>query len=490
MTGLSNSADSAPASPNNGTEPPMMRTNGGEQMGGSEAAHIRIDEIIRRLDAAEKEAQAQVVEARREIFRVPGRHRLADEDAYQPSLFSVGPYHRHGTEEMGRNELTKVRLMKLQLGADADQAASLQRECLLSMASLEQEARRCYDGDVAMDSGEFCMMLLVDGAFLIAMLTAFGIQEQDDAPANKEEEEDSGPGTGSRTQKRVLVDGFLDLVLLENQIPFFVVHSIFGLLVDHAGTTLAKTAWNAVRNFMQHIPTASNADDVKEDCKHLVDLCHTYLRPAGWQQAAAAGGGHIQRFRTATEYSESGVRFRVRSDSEPAPRFGLLDVDFSWGVVTMSRHVIDEKMSCVFRNVLAFEQDSGAGVERDAYVTAYVVFMSQLLGSAGDVAVLSRSGVMEHSLGNDGDACALFRGLARGLAFDTDGDHYLRGVGLELNRHHGRRLNRWLAWVARRHFDNPWLILAWLAAAVLLLCTLVQTVFAVMSYRPSAKLNS
>uniref|UniRef100_A0A0E0LUM0 Uncharacterized protein n=1 Tax=Oryza punctata TaxID=4537 RepID=A0A0E0LUM0_ORYPU len=471
-TALSDSADSAPHSPNNGAEPPMMKMNGGREQ--IAEVHIRIDEIMRRLDTAAQDADAQLVQARREIFRAPGKHRVADEDAYQPSLFSVGPYHRHGTDEMSRNELTKVRLMKLQLGAEA----SLQRECLLSMASLEDEARRCYDGDVTMESGEFCMMLLVDGAFLIAILSQFAIHGDGGDGGDGD-----GDATGSRTQKRLLVDGFLDLVLLENQIPFFVLQSIFDLLllpasssplpvpVDH---TLAQTAWKAVRNFMHHIPTASNADDVK-DCKHLVDLCHMYLRPAGEQKAAA--GGHIQRFRTATEYRESGVRFGVRkhtNNKPPAPRFGLLDVEFSGGVVTMSRHVIDEKMRCVFRNVLAFEQDSR--VERDAYVTAYVVFMSQLLGSAGDVAVLSRSGVMEHSLGNDGDVCALFRGLAHGLAFDTNGDHYLRGVGLELNRHHARRLNRWLAWVARRHFDNPWLTMAWLAGAVLLLCTVAQTI--------------
>lgn len=191
------------------------------------------------------------------------------------------------------------------------------------------------------------------------------------------------------------------------------------------------------------------------------------------------------RFRRATEYYEAGVKFRLlHNEEDGSARRPLLDVTFSNGVLWMAHHKVDERTNYILRNVLAYEQryldtaTSGA----TNYVTAYVVFMSQLLGSPDDVALLSRRGVIEHHLGNDAELCALFRGLAQGLVFEPSGEHYLNMVGVKLLSHFRWRLNRWGAWVMRHRFSNPWVAVAWAFGAMAVLGTIAQTVIALISY--------
>ncbi|KAM3196631.1 hypothetical protein ACQJBY_072369 [Aegilops geniculata] len=146
----------------------------------------------------------------------------------------------------------------------------------------------------------------------------------------------------------------------------------------------------------------------------------------------------------------------------------------------MAQQRVDERTNYILRNVLVYEQryhDTAT-----SYVTAYVMFMSQLLGGPEDVALLSRRGVNEHHLGDDAEVCALFRGLAQGLVFDPSGGHYLSTVGVSLRSHHRSRLNRWRAWVMRHRFGNPWLAVAWVFGSMAVLGTIVQTVITLLPY--------
>jgi hypothetical protein len=178
------------------------------------------------------------------------------------------------------------------------------------------------------------------------------------------------------------------------------------------------------------------------------------------------------------------VSFRRWNRTEGSGRRPLLDMKFSDGVLWMALQIVDDKTVYILRNVLAYEQKyyRAATTPDSSYVTAYVVFMSQLLSCPEDVAVLSRHQVMEHLLGSDGDVCALFRGLADGLVFDPDAKHYLNPVGVALHGYCQSRLPRWRAWIVRHRFSNPWLVAAWVFGASAVLGTILQTIYAVLAY--------
>ena len=115
----------------------------------------------------------------------------------------------------------------------------------------------------------------------------------------------------------------------------------------------------------------------------------------------------------------------MNSEADGSSRRPLLDVTFSDGVLRMAQLRVDERTNYILRNVLVYEQryDDAATSGATSYVTAYVVFMSQLLGGPEDVALLSR-----------------------------------------------------------HRFRNPWLAVAWVLGSMAVLGTIVQTVITLLPY--------
>ncbi|VAH70665.1 UPF0481 protein At3g47200-like [Triticum dicoccoides] len=447
-------------------------SNNGPRDGSDDARILRLSEII----VTEMRAAAlPLPPAPQTIYRVPELLLAADKGAYQPTFMPLGPYHRgdsdSATEDMRRSQAGKPPNMALAM--EMAGGGRPVAEFIEAIASMESEARSCYDGDVAMGWDAFCMMLLFDGFQLITLLGFLGVSNGDEPT----EKTGGGDAAGGPTPKTGHVTSLQhDLMMLENQIPFFVVRKMYALLHADAGSgPIVKLAWGTISNIMGGLWPASNPPP--PEFQHLVHLCHIYLKPSNLQESLGPCGDYGGRFRRATEYYEAGVKFR-RLHNEQAP---LLDVSFLNGVLRMARHRFDENTNYILRNVLAYEQ-SYIRTATSGYVTAYVVFMSQLLGSPEDVALLSRRGVIEHHLGNDAEVCDLFRRLAEGLVFDPSSEHYLNAVGVKLGEHCRSRLNRWGAWVLRHRLANPWLAVAWLFGAMAVLGTIIQTIIAVLEY--------
>ncbi|KAK1604352.1 hypothetical protein QYE76_028025 [Lolium multiflorum] len=420
-----------------------------------------------------------------EIYRVPEVLLAADRGAYQPRFLSLGPYHRGGsaTEEMRRKDGEKAGNMAYAVQGGGPPVV----EYMKAIASIQADARSRYEGGVIdMEWDAFCRMLLLDAFQLITLLEYLGFDDVDEPSETGgcAEQEDCKPRTG------VLSSIGHDLMMLENQIPFFVAQKMYGLRHGDGGDRIAELAWRTIKSIMCGVPSAAASYPPAEKCQHLVHLCHAYLKPSNLGRCSRGErGGEYGRFRRATEYHEAGVRFRRLCSEDGSAQRPLLDVTFSNGVLRMARHRIDETTNYILRNVLVYEQRYlEVATSGDAgYVAAYVVFMSQLLGGPEDVALLSRRGVIEHHLGNDAEVCALFRGLAQGLVFDPSGDHYLRTVGVKLQAYYESRVNRWGAWVIRHRLGNPWLAAAWVFGAMAVLGTILQTVVALLQYLDSQR---
>jgi hypothetical protein len=412
----------------------------------------------------------------------------ADKGAYQPRFLSLGPYHHGGTatatEEMRRNDGEKPGNLAYAVQGGGPPVV----EYMKAIASVQADARSRYEGGVDMEWDAFCRMMLLDAFQLVTLLEYLGFHD-DDHPSGAAETESGGSPEQEDCTPRTSVLSSIghDLMMLENQIPFFVAQKMYGLRHGDDGSGIAELAWRTIRRIMCDVPSAAGNPPPAEKCQHLVHLCHAYLKPSNLGRSRGACAGEYGRFRRATEYHEAGVRFRLLCSEDGGEQCPLLDVTFSNGALRMARHRIDETTNYVLRNVLVYEQryletaTSGA----TGYVAAYVVFMSQLLGGPEDVALLSRRGVMEHHLGDDAEVCALFRGLAQGLVFDPSGDHYLRTVGVKLQAYYRSRVNRWGAWVIRHRLGNPWLAAAWVFGATAVLGTILQTVIALLQYLDS-----
>ncbi|CAL4983172.1 unnamed protein product [Urochloa decumbens] len=536
----------------------LLPPSGQHQCGsedGAQSDHSAITELSEMIVGEISRNRDQGRSSGAQIFRVPKEMlRAAGEGAYTPSFLSIGPYHHGdaaGTEEMRHNEQGKL----LGLGRAIEDGGPSVLEYLKEIAAIEAKTRMCYEGDISMERGAFCKMLLLDGMQLIGMLEAFGQGPEDNVEAgdggvadpsnrtasccdavavavqrskmplivpskypvvtqvqgNKSQQsqggsirsvaaatddhgsqgpsQDASQDANGRVKIRNLIRTLHDLMMLENQIPFFVVERIYALRYANSPVTeygearpaVRELAWRTITAIMDCAPSAAS-EPVKE-CHHLIHLCHVYLEPTSFvglqhKKPVTYGG----RFRRATEYYDAGVKFRPWDADDRGSQRPLLDIKFSSGILRMAFQKVDEKTDYILRNVLAYEQRYHDETTTGGHVTAYVMFMSQLLAEPEDVALLARRGIMGHLLGSDAEVCALFRGLADGLAFDPDGGHYLNSVGVALRSHCRQRRHRWRAWGRRHHFGNPWLVAAWVFGATTVLCTILQTLFTVLSY--------
>nr|CAD1834930.1 unnamed protein product [Ananas comosus var. bracteatus] len=281
-----------------------------------------------------------------------------------------------------------------------------------------------------------------------------------------------------------------DLLLLENQIPFFIVERIYELVArNNAATSFTDEIAKFIEDILHDYPTAIQESKRPNNFHHLLHLSHMYFRPSrkldqdnqyqpryrsfhyflhlgckyfkiGHQSEKSEqnlsdnqlncfqDGLHLRRWRRAVHYHEAGVKFKRKEFDKHNPH-SLLDIRFGNGVVEIPCLHVDE---------------------------------NTLISTPADVTLLVQVGIIVHQLRRDAEISALFTKLNKDVVFDFNGKYYLKSLSWALEAHYQSRLNRWVAWLRNNHFSNPWLALGVLAATVVLFCTLVQTLIAVLSY--------
>lgn len=146
------------------------------------------------------------------IFKVPERLRELNEKAYTPRLVSIGPIH-HGNEKLKAMEDHKRMYLKEFI---ARTKVSVKGFIELIKVK-ETRLRNCYAETNGFSSEDFIKMILMDAAFVIMFLlkwTCTDFRESRDSifyPPYKS------------------VDVRVDICLLENQLPFFILEELCGL---------------------------------------------------------------------------------------------------------------------------------------------------------------------------------------------------------------------------------------------------------------------
>ena len=90
-------------------------------------------------------------------------------------------------------------------------------------------------------------------------------------------------------------------------------------------------------------------------------------------------------------------------------------------------------------------------------------------------------GIIEHWLGSDAEVADLFNRLCQEVVYDVN-DSYLSRLSEEVNRYYNHRWNAWRASLRHNYFSNPWAIISFVAAVVLLLLTFAQSFYGVYGY--------
>ncbi|XP_077217789.1 UPF0481 protein At3g47200-like [Tasmannia lanceolata] len=411
------------------------------------------------------------------IYIVPQHIYETDEKAYEPKIISIGPYH-HGKQCLRTMEEHKWRYLNAILSRNMD--LSLENY-LAEIKKMEVRARSCYSESINhFESNQFVQMMVLDGCFIVELFlnseAKMAMKEEEIFLLKKEADEDPIYGTNW-----MLLLVAHDMLLLENQLPFFVLQFLFKL-VDKSSTpsSLSQLALNFFHNFLPRKNGIDPTDEDRGKILHLLHLFHSGFLPVKKKALDFLSYYYYIRpappklIPSATELKAAGVKFKQKKMDMGS----FLEVDFRKGVMEIPHLSIYEFTNSMFRNFIAFEQCFPI---YGAHFTRYTILMDCLINTANDVAILKQNKIVEHMMGSDEEVAILFNRLGKGVAVDFE-DCYFYYLFNDVNQYCKTNWHIWRANLVHRYFRNPCTIMSLVAAILILTLTFTQTFFSVFSY--------
>nr|CAD1841011.1 unnamed protein product [Ananas comosus var. bracteatus] len=380
------------------------------------------------------------------FFRVPALIRERNKELYEPRMVAIGPYGRRDEPSLRETEWLKQRYLQSFRSRSGDSRNNYYKA---KIRELEPKARRCYFEPVKLNAKKFVEILLLDGCFILEFLIKW-------YQGNKD-------GLFAADWSLPLIRD--DLLLLENQIPLFVLDELFELVTPTLDSEIPSTLMELLVKFLESINLESPEEDIESteeevqgnhdrrlrvprEAKDFGHLLHLYYHCYVTKPQTNPTG------RTIGELVEAGVRIKKKTKKNEKKNekkkeeekkkekkkeeeenqnhnqnqnqrrlSAFLDVAFHNGVLEIPFLSVEPSTLPRFSNLVAFEQCSRCK-PKEAYMTSYAVFMDCLINTREDVAILHKLGILENNLASDEDLAAFFNQLADCATLDPE-NHYL-----------------------------------------------------------------
>ncbi|KAL3506435.1 hypothetical protein ACH5RR_031817 [Cinchona calisaya] len=397
------------------------------------------------------------------IFKVHNLLRQVNMKAYEPEIISIGPYHR-GKADLQMMEEHKLRYLNLFLDRKKENVTTY----LSAMKLLEQKARTCYAEPIGLSSDEFVEMLVLDGCFIIELLSRF------------KEWLNSRDGNSDPLFKMEWILNSLqrDLMLFENQLPFFVLLELCKMIeIPGQDNGFISLALQFFSDLLPGRGTKGKIGNLHDDFKHLLDLIHRNWSSISLElehepnKDVTRNTGDLKLIHCATELKEAGIKFEKMDETV------LFDIVFNNGLLRIPTMIFEDRTESFLRNLMAYEQYSVD--TQHNIVTDYVTFFGCLIHSAKDVTILSHRGIVHNLVGDNEAVSRIFNKMNVCIVGPSRNFCYAE-IFRRVNVYCDRRMNRWMAKLRRKYMDSPWGVISIIAASLLLLFTLTQMIFQIL----------
>ncbi|KAK9268540.1 hypothetical protein L1049_000294 [Liquidambar formosana] len=329
-------------------------------------------------------------------------------NAYVPKIISIGPFHY---EEQGRQVIEEhkrrylLRLLGGRLQENGEQAlpqvcngshledvehavepvpkvrkAICLEDLVGAMRELEQKTRVCYSEDFNINSDDFVQMMVVDGCFVVELLRLYKKLDKEDV---------DDPIFTTRWMLRTLQR---DLLMLENQLPFFVLEELFKLTSLVEEPSLVELTLKFFDPLLPRENTPQPNPKIKFD--HMLHVFRsTFLSSVKdetsaleWRQLQTHASIPLVRERQlihcVKELQEAGVKLKKREDRQ------LLDINFEGRVLDIPPLYIDANTVPLLLNFVAYEQ---CDQKAEPFFTNFFMFFDSLINTAEDVEILHKN---------------------------------------------------------------------------------------------------
>ncbi|KAK3015492.1 hypothetical protein RJ639_005374 [Escallonia herrerae] len=463
-----------------------------------EALHSSITKIIK--DYSDNKAQPS---SNASIYRVPQKLRKLKESDYTPLIVSIGPYHKHDErlkdmEDQKKSYTSSLLSRVIEPGQTTDAAIKEITNKILDKAA---DARSCYTATHELDDdARFAEMLLVDGCFILELLYR---RQKADHPqkVGGDRQLIGDPILGDTA---VFLDVRRDLLLLENQIPMFVLQTLFEFSLVQL-STLPDLIINFFGN-MLNVKLRIRKVAKTKTAAHILGLLHDCYLPYYTTALERKNTNHqiIKHFagdldRAGVDFKEGKGRDQMCVNFSTSCRFSFLGGTshrgttesrrccYSWFFQLCGRTSFEIPKLCLYdstepflRNLIAFEQCSPS---ISHHITSYAFLMDALIRTEKDVKVLVKAGVLENQLSTSGNARLLFNSLRKEVAL---GEFTFlpqwRMVEDYCDSYESKNVKRNWAELKRYYFSNRWAFISVIAAFTLFTLQVIQTIYTVRSF--------
>lgn len=393
------------------------------------------------------------------IFRVPQKLRRRNENVYNPNIVSIGPYHR-GTKRLASMDDIKMWYMGSLLERFPPPREGTLEHIVESIRRLQKPACDHYADPFSLNDEKFIEMLVVDGCFLIELFRkeAYVVPRHRDDPIFN--------------TSWMYENLYHDLILLENQIPWFILQRLFEVtdvtvvVSEQEPYFLVKLVVKFFETMMLMTVPAEYRPNGRE-IKHILDLLHSCLLSTSGRRRPE--NTNLELFPPVTDLLQAGVIFKKGTPDD------VLNIKFNKGVFEIPPIKVRGNSECLFRNLIAYEQCDRHC--RDQF-TSYAVFLDCLINSSKDADLLCDEEIVVHALSTE-DVSNLFNGLYNDTLIS---EFYYGRIAHDVNEYYRSQWPRWRATLMRDYFNNPWSISSFIAAIFILVLTFVQTLFSILSH--------
>ncbi|KAK9921448.1 hypothetical protein M0R45_029957 [Rubus argutus] len=361
------------------------------------------------------------------IYKVPSRFRKGNEEFYKPWVVPIGPYH-YGGGSFENMKIYKVKYMESFLKRSGQNMTL----CLKVVRSWEAKARKYYAERIHLSSDDFALMMLLDTTFVLELMLRHRFPEYRDA------------GDRIYQKPRMIEDVYHDLILIENQLPFFVLENMYvqvskAMSSQGIHLSFAKLTHDFFKHFVkidEFVEAAAVSTARQNQAKHFLDFIRCYYLPPSSQNQQAEnkndGDNRVdevglitqslpmdQISPSVTTLYEAGVQFETTTTNSG---ISLLDIEFTNGRLLIPQFTADGWTETLFRNLIAFEKCHDT---QDQYISQYMFLMSCMIKSSKDMDLL-----IDHQIVVSG-----YSSMSHNMLSSSLFNHIGKGIGLMSTQH-------------------------------------------------------
>ncbi|XP_062166172.1 UPF0481 protein At3g47200-like [Alnus glutinosa] len=413
------------------------------------------------------------------IFKLPPSFKSGIDKSYkEPQKISIGPYHKIDNQINIKWQCLEYLLQKNE--------PNLKRY-IESLRPLEQQIRECYSEEIDLSTDDFLQMMVLDGCFILEWLCFT-------CTVGRHMEDVSDRHPLAQIDRVILLKIYpVDLLLLENQIPFFVPEKLFEVSkmtlkgIDLSLSSIGAEVFSAILGIQPSEEHHSRFREVKY-CLHLVDIVRSIFVPHDVLMYPDFPYPSQPEFRRTTFdiIPRMSKLRRAGINVSPRKKDSLLMVEFRDGVIEMPKIILNDLMCSFLINCVAFEQRHN---NRSLDLSVYALFLSCLVKNAEDVEYLCEHRVMDNYI--ETDSTSFIENLGKGIATDPgsfinnldkhegflEGKLYFFSLCSRVNLYYQNRFHwQWTNFKAE-YFDKPWTWISVFAALVLFVLSFLQTYY-------------